>query len=427
MLLSFSVSNYRSIRNTVTFSMEPLLSKSQKADNLIITDRYTGLKSAVIYGANASGKSNLVSAMGFMKDFILGSATDSNIGSTINIEPFKLAEVVNPVSTFEIVLTDEDIRYRYGFSCDRKHVQREWCFQAKKKAEYPLFLREGSEIDIDPRFKEGNGLEKKTRDNALFLSVVSQFNGAISNLLIQWFRRLNCISGLDDENYFRYSVNQFNKADNRESVLSLLKAADVDIVDLDIVQSEIDVNKLPTNLPQPLKDLFLKSKGESITVRAKHETFDQNMKPVGFTFLDYHTSESKGTQKLFSLSGPLLNTLKHGKVLVVDELDARLHPILTQVIVNLFNSRESNSKGAQLIFVTHDTNLINNKSFFRRDQIWFAEKDNGRATDIYSLAEYMLPGREGKVREDQSWDKDYIRGRYGGIPFIGDFNSLVSD
>ena len=384
------------------------------------------LKTAVIYGANASGKSNLISAMSFVRNFILMSATGSNAGNKINVEPFLLVEEVEPISIFEIVFTVDETRYRYGFSCDHSQVRREWCFEAKKKAEYPLFLRDNEDIVVESRFKEGKGLEDKTRNNALFLSVVSQFNGSISTQLIQWFRNFNCISGLDDEHFFGYSAKQFNKPEHKEPVLALLKAADMDIVDLDIEHSELDASNLPEDLPPVLREMLLNSKGERFSAQSKHETFDSQMRPTGHTYLDYSSHESKGTQKFFSLSGPILNALKHGKVLIIDELDARLHPILTQVIVNIFNSNESNSSGAQLIFATHDTNLINDKSF-RRDQIWFAEKDTGRATDIYSLAEYILPGKGGKVREDHSWEKDYIRGRYGGIPYIGDFVSLVSD
>jgi len=430
MLLSFSVSNYRSVKDAITFSMEPILPKSNKDENLIITDRYVGLKSAVIYGANASGKSNLISAMKFVKDFVLGSATDSNVGNNINVEPFLLSSDINPSSTFEIVFTADDTRYRYGFTCDTEQVLKEWCFEAKKRAEYPLFLREADEINVENRFKEGNGLELKTRNNALFLSVVSQFNGSVSGIITNWFRQFNTISGLGDEDYFRYSAKQYAKPENKPMVLALLKAADMDIVDLDVTHSSLDPRDLPKDFPEELKKLIVKSggnaKGEMISIRSKHEKFDENLKLVGHAYLDYHANESKGTQKFFSLSGPILNTIKYGKVLIIDELDARLHPKLTQVIVNIFNSTKSNPHNAQLIFATHDTNLINRKSF-RRDQIWFAEKDQGRATDIYSLAEYNLPDKKGKVREDQSWEKDYIKGRYGAIPYLGDFSALIAD
>ena len=135
----------------------------------------------------------------------------------------------------------------------------------------------------------------------------------------------------------------------------------------------------------------------------------------------FESQESEGSKKYFRLSGPIIDTLKGGKILVIDELDARLHPILTIEIVRLFNSKRSNPNNAQLIFATHDTNLLNAK-VFRRDQIWFAEKDNEEATDIYSLVEYKLP--RGKVRNDASFEKDYIQGRYGAVPFPGDFQSI---
>jgi hypothetical protein len=133
--------------------------------------------------------------------------------------------------------------------------------------------------------------------------------------------------------------------------------------------------------------------------------------------MDEH--ESEGTQKLFAMAGPLVDTLENGRILVIDELDARLHPLITREIISLFNSNQTNPHNAQLIFMTHDTNILSHK-FFRRDQIWFAEKDKFGATHLYSLAEY-------KIRNDASFENDYIQGRYGAVPFIGDLSHLIGE
>ena len=155
-----------------------------------------------------------------------------------------------------------------------------------------------------------------------------------------------------------------------------------------------------------------------------HNFYNDEGVSIGITKFNFYTQESEGSKKYFRLSGPIINTLIEGKILVIDELDARLHPILTAEIVRMFNSKATNTNNAQLIIATHDTNLLSAKTF-RRDQIWFTEKDNAEATDLYSLVEYKLP--RGKVRNDASFAKDYIRGRYGAIPFPGNFNSIWSN
>jgi AAA15 family ATPase/GTPase len=153
-------------------------------------------------------------------------------------------------------------------------------------------------------------------------------------------------------------------------------------------------------------------------VTTLHKKYDSDNKFKSITLLDIDTHESEGTKKLFALAGPILKILKEGKTLIIDELDARLHPLLTEAIIRLFNSNETNPNNAQLVFTTHDTNLLTNK-LFRRDQIWFTEKNKVGATDLYSLAEFK------GVRSDASYEKDYIAGKYGAIPFIGGLQRLV--
>jgi uncharacterized protein len=148
-----------------------------------------------------------------------------------------------------------------------------------------------------------------------------------------------------------------------------------------------------------------------------HQKFDSDGNYISFERFNLEAQESEGTQKIFALSGTLVDTLNNGKVLIFDELDARLHPLISLAIVQLFNSNKTNPNNAQLIFMTHDTNLLSNK-LFRRDQVWFTEKNRYGATDLYSLAEY-------KVRNDASFESDYIKGRYGAIPYVGNLSSMV--
>jgi len=151
-------------------------------------------------------------------------------------------------------------------------------------------------------------------------------------------------------------------------------------------------------------------------MKTVHEVFDKNGKKTGMTLLDLDDHESDGTQKLVALAGPIINSLRYGKVLFIDELDARLHPLITRALISLFSSAKRNPLNAQLIFATHDINLLD-KDLFRRDQIWFAVKNRQGATKLYSLAEF-------RVRNDSSsLESDYIHGKFGAIPFLGDLNS----
>jgi AAA15 family ATPase/GTPase len=181
---------------------------------------------------------------------------------------------------------------------------------------------------------------------------------------------------------------------------------------------DITPNSLPDTAPDEVKN-FVKKAGKvpGKTVEFIHRKFDQNGDFQEFKSFDLETFESEGTRKIFALAGYLVAALKEGSSLIVDELDARLHPLISQAIVKLFNSNETNPNNAQLIFMTHDTNLLSNK-LFRRDQIWFTEKNYYGATALYSLAEY-------NIRNDASFESDYIKGRYGAIPYLGDLSNLV--
>jgi AAA15 family ATPase/GTPase len=206
--------------------------------------------------------------------------------------------------------------------------------------------------------------------------------------------------------------------ENKDEILQLLKKLDFGFSDVKVEQSEVTVDSLPSELPDEIKSLILTNGEAKITsVQTMHLKFDGKGNSVSTELFNLDDQESEGTQKVFALAGPLVDTLKDGKVLIIDEFDARIHPLISRAIVELFNSNETNPNNAQLIFMTHDTNLLSNK-LFRRDQIWFAEKNRYGATDLYSLAEY-------KVRNDASFESDYIKGRYGAIPYIGNLNYLL--
>lgn len=415
MLINFSVGNYKSFKDVVTFSMVAanLTSKNKEIDSANIFNYKKSInlvKTAALYGANASGKSNFVKALVFMKNFVINSSKESQATEDINIEGYKLSTTTdNKPSFFEIIFAIKDIRYRYGFELNRDKIHSEWLYRARER-EINLYERNSEEINTKNPFAEGKGLENKTRPNALFLSVCAQWNGNISTEILKWFRNLGIISGLNDFGYRPYTIKQLEKLEDKDKILSFIREFDFGISDLNVKHSNLTEDSIPKDLPEQLFKFLVDNGGISTTIFTTHKKFNEKNEHIGNEVFDLDVNESDGTQKAFSLSGPLLDVLKNGKTLIVDELDARLHPIITQSIVQMFHDKYLNQNNAQLIFVTHDTNLLDNK-FFRRDQVWFMEKNKYGATDLYSLVDF-------KVRNDASFEKDYISGKYGAIPFL---------
>ena len=414
MLIGFSVGNYKSFKETVTLSMVASSiteeDKELNENNVFpINDKLNLLKSAAIYGANASGKSNLIAAINFMKWFVLNSSKETQVSDAIDIEPFRLSrETETEPSFFEIVFLLKEKTFRYGFEVNAWQVVSEWLFQADDSEEKMLFERDfDNDNYLSDDFPEGQGISEKTRSNALFLSVVAQFNGKISGKILLWFsKNLQLISGLQDKQYRKETLESFENDRHRHDIIEFVKKLDLGIADIQIKKNISQKTALFGSLYQA-------------AVKTVHRKYDADGKQTAIDLFDIETQESEGTNKLFALAGFLLDTLRTGKILLIDELDARLHPLITRELICLFNSNETNPHNAQLIFTTHDTNLLSSKTF-RKDQIWFTEKDNKGATDLYSLVEY-------KVGKNASFERDYIMGKYGAIPFIGNFKELIGE
>ncbi|MCD4785850.1 MAG: ATP-binding protein [Candidatus Eremiobacteraeota bacterium] len=430
MLIEFNVENYLCFKDRVTLSMVAS-SNTENEENTFKSPGFPGrlLKSCVIYGANASGKSNLLKAMGFMGKYVLYSSKESQATEEIPVTPFRLSEgAYNKPSAFEMSFILGETRYRYGFELDREKVHSEWLYYVPTSKETKLFIREGNHIEYNKtRFREGKGLGEKTRENALFLSVCAQFNGEISQKIIKWFSRFNVISSLSPEQLAPITLRLMKNEKYENEIAELMKIADLGIENIHTEHKEIDVEIFPFLKPI-IKD-FAKKAGdivsedeikvtnEIIETYTHHKRYNKDNESLSIETFNLD-DESEGTKKLFYLSGPILDTMHKGQIVAVDELDTSLHPIIVQEIIRLFNSYE-NKKNAQLIFNTHNTTLLS-KKLFRRDQVWFVEKDMYGSSDLYSLAEY-------RVRKDASFEKDYIHGKYGAIPFVGDFRRLTGD
>ncbi|SFD79458.1 ATPase/GTPase, AAA15 family [Chitinophaga sp. CF118] len=432
MFVQLSIANFLSFKEEITFSMvsSSLKDKKIEEEDVIFQPfesvRFNLLRSAVIYGANASGKSNFCKALKFMRWFVLNSSTSTQVGEPIDILNFKLSsETEHTPSYFEIIFIKNDFQYRYGFEADTKRVVTEWLFQKKlktKSKELEIFYRHENEpISLHSKFKIGHDLVIKNmiRPNALLLSVAAQFNDQIANEIFEWFRDFKVLSGLTDENYLSYTMNLLQNESYRQRIIDFTKYADLGIDDLQINATETADEYAEEGWmlfePPARKPTIGKEINSLISIHQKFDVNSVEIEPVQFHF---NKDESHGTIKYFGLAGPILDTLDNGKVLAIDELDSKLHPLLTEKIISLFNSPVTNPKNAQLIFTTHDTNLLSTNQF-RRDQIWFTQKNRYGASDLYALSTY-------KVRNDASFEKDYLQGRYGAIPALRNFGKLFN-
>ena len=422
MLLQFSVNNYKSIKDTITFSMA---TSSKDEGNSFHVRKYELLKSAVIYGANASGKSNFLKAMSFMSSIVLNKSKVIQSTDKLPHIPFRLStETHDSSSTFEIVCFINEVKYRYGFELDATTVYSEWLYADEKGKESKLFYREVEEehyVNIN-KFKEGyTFFDKKNSkinisSNQLFIWKCDQNDGEISKSILNWFSKFNFIDGMKQESYSQYSMNHMKDTNFKNEIVSLVKTADIGIDD--IVLEEEKMSSMAMNemgLDATVQEQIEKNGGiTKISLNTYHKQYNEKNEEVGNIIFELENEESKGTRKFFSIAAPILNTLREGSILIIDELDASLHPMLTKHLIKLFHNDSINTKNAQLIFATHDTNLLNS-SLFRRDQIWLTEKDKYASTNIFSLAQFN------DVRKTEDFEKQYIQGKYGGIPYLGKF------
>jgi len=413
MIVEFSIGNYLSFKNPVTLSMVALNSVNELEGNdsnlnnvfYDIKDKIKYIKSAAIYGANGSGKSNLFSAINLFKSFILESSKESLAEEPIRVIPFLFSsECENKPSSFEMIFMIDKIRYRYGFEATQSEIISEWLFFLnieETTRESNCFIRKFQEIKVNAKtFKEGKGVEGRTRKNTLFLSSVAQWNGEISILIQNWFKEnIIILSGATSET-LDFTVNKFRENSSfQKKIVDFIKLIDIGIEDIQIEEKEIKITSY-------------------------HKKYDEAKKVIDLAELQFDW-ESAGTKKLFSLLGPWFDALEKGKILIIDEFGSNLHTKLTIELIKVFQSK-INSANAQLIFASHDTNLLRS-DLFRRDQIWFTEKENKSGnSDLYSLVEYRI-NQATSVRNDTSFEKDYLVGKYGAIPYFGDINRFINE
>lgn len=413
MLIQFLVSNYASIKDEQILSMEPS-NDNEHEENVVNKGQHQALNLAAIYGANASGKSSLFHAITMALN-ILRHSSSMQVNEPIPVIPFKFdADSLSKPSKFEFTFVASDgVKYIYGYSADQIRVHEEYLYFYKSAKPSKIFDRHLDEYQFARSVKRYlEPLVRMNTSNKLFLATATSWNADCTTAPYNWLA-----SGIDsytnDENIHNYSLNMYKEksAENICFTKKLMKQADINISDIVVESKKIPMPKGIPVIPSILINGQLVQPQEQyeITISAGHTvTDDQNnektyMLPLG--------EESLGTQQLFFIAPLLRQTFEEGKVLVIDEIDRSLHPFIVKYLVNLFRDKEVNKNGAQLIFTTHETTLLS-LSIFRRDQIYFTEKNAASgATDLYSLDDFS-------VRKTDNIQKGYLLGRYGAIPFL---------
>lgn len=414
MLIEYNVENFRSISEKTTFSMLPSKER-KKAENLIRVDGVPGvtklLKSAVIFGANASGKTNQIRALDLMQ-FIVRMSRNFNKGDKIPYFPFILnSEYAEKPTTFSLNFIIDETEYRYSFSYNADEIISEELVYFKGKSQRTIFIRNQNDLQAYQDDDEQQGLFRHTGNNVLFLSKANNEYKPFGPAF-KWFNEnlnyMDSIMNIGD----RYTINYMNRSqENKDKIINLLNFADFDIHDVSgIIKTlkrtdipDIVIQFIEKDTKKPLPD------GAIMTSELKSVHTREDGHQITNTFSEF---ESAGTQMFFNLLGLFLDAFENNQqVLIIDEFDTRLHPDLISYIFRLFHSNKINRMNSQLIVTTHNTRLLS-ADLFRREQIWFTEKKKQtKNTDLYSLFDY-------EKRLDRSLEKNYFSGRYGGVPDI---------
>ena len=407
MLIRFSFKNFKSFKNENCLDMEATSLKEHEY-NVAKTDNGEYLKVSAIYGANASGKTNVLQAFDYMKKRILVS-DDSKKNSPIDEENIYSFMINNDPIALEVeILAKNNKIYKYGFEVLKDTIISEWLFEKRVNKFYAIFERENNNVSMKPnKISDLVNIDERT----LFLNIYSKIdrnNEDFSNVY-DWFVNSMYLD-LGNPNFERFINNRvslkiLSDENYKKELLKFIKTFDSGIEGIRTTPDSIEA---------------VKSNNGIIDIEVLHRGENGELKALPFYL------ESNGTRKMFHLFDFFMDALKNGMVLFVDELDAKLHPLLTRYIINLFHNSQTNIGNGQLIYSTHDTVNLN-KETFRRDEIWFAEKDKDGISEIYALSDYILEDDKNagkKVRNDATYNKDYLTGRYGAIPVLEEFDII---
>ena len=402
MLLEFKCSNHRSIKEEVSFSM---IAGSDNTSEELLKEygNFRVLRSAVIYGANGSGKSNFISALLFMCDLVSNSI-NYQPGQGVFQARHKLS-AEDSSSRYSIQFVRNDIRYAYGFSVKQNLIQDEYLYYFPKGRQVKIFERDRSGIRPGGRYKGMFDVSVSIlKDNRLFLSCAANYSNVKEiEEAFMFFKTDIVVYNPEINNWTEYSIKLMQDNDMMKKIfLNILRALGTGAKDVKVKLEKIKLADLPQELqlPDALKSLLGTKEGNRIEAKVIYDQFE----------VDLMTEESTGVKRLFQMICPIIDILNKGKILICDELETSLHESVIFQIVQLFQNYQKD-KFAQLIFSTHDTSLLDS-DLFRRDQVWFTQLNNERATDLYSLVEIK------NVRKSENLEKGYVSGKYGAVPML---------
>ncbi len=414
MLIEFRVKNFRSLRDEQVLSLVASTDKTLLDTHALDTGLKAAphlLKSAVVYGANASGKSNLIKALQFMRGVVLESAALQPGQTFDRLHPFRLDATSGRLPTeFEVTFILDGVRYQYGFAMTTQRIVSEHLlvyksFKPQRWFERHFDAESGKDVyEFGPGLKGAKNLwEGATRPNALFLSTAVQLNSDALRAVFDWFANRLVIINEQAPLSPQFSVQMLKQETQRKAICEFLRAADISIADIEVATQQATVRNIHVDLS---------------TGKHQEEVGEQSVDEVKFHHITEHgevvfdlMDESSGTRNLLFLTGPILDILNKGLTLVVDELDTSLHTLLVQALVRLFHRPEVNTGGAQLVFTTHDTSLLDAYGLFRRDQIWFVERRPDQSSTLYPLLDFS-------PRKNEALERGYLQGRYGALPFL---------
>lgn len=414
MLVEFRVKNFRSLRDEQVLSLVASTDKTLLDTHTLSTGLKVAphlLKSAVVYGANASGKSNLIKALQYMRGVVMESA-GLQPGQTFDrLQPFKLdATSGNKPTEFEVTFIRDGVRYQYGFAMNAQRIVGEHLLVYKAFKPQRWFERHFDAENGKDVYEFGTGLkgaknlwEGATRPNALFLSMAVQLNSEDLRPVFDWFANRLVIFNEQTPLSPQFALQMLKQEAQRKAICEFLRAADINIADIEVATKQAMVHTI--NL-----DLATGKREETVNEQAVDEVKFHHITEHGEAVFDL-ADESGGTRNLLFLTGPVLDILNKGLTLVVDELDTSLHTLLVQALVRLFHRPEANTGGAQLVFTTHDTSLLDAYGLFRRDQVWFVERRPDQSSSLYPLLDFS-------PRKNEALERGYLQGRYGALPFL---------
>jgi AAA15 family ATPase/GTPase len=418
MLVEFSVTNFRSFASEQRLSLSAGRFKSERLGAVLDTPSKTSphlLRAAAILGANGAGKSSLVGALEFAQQFVANSAQSTQRGDRIPVLPIKLDEKLeNEPSSFELVFIFEGIEYQYSFSVCRHMVRSETLLaRSQSKPLREVFSRSKTPSGEDawnlgtlPK-TQSKLWRQSTRDNALFLSTAVQLNSEELAKPFEWITQNLRIQTSEDPFFpslTSHLIKDHVEDGCKQAVLNLLRESDLGIRDVVVEEETFDETSLPDEIPDEIRrDMVTEYKDRTFySTRFCHRS-----KQLQSILFDYD-EESAGTRRLYDMAGAWVLSLRHGNTLVVDEIEASLHPYIVRILVQMFQ-KPAQETSAQLIFTTHSDSLLD-ANILERDQFWFVEKRRGES-ELIPLLDY-------KPRKGEAMRQNYLRGRYGGVPTI---------